>query len=133
MNLNDIKEKIYNNNSIYYCLKCGKYLGRLKPIESKNLKCQCNSKLITFTQENDKRRVKALSKFLNKKPMNKNEEKMLEDLMRRADMFLSYSFMAPLTINAKGVGVNTALRILRGYYKTEEEFLKRLMEEGKKK
>ena len=127
--LKKLKQKINDNEFIYYCLKCNRYLGTLKTKECKNLKCRCKSRLITFISARDKQRVNTLRKHVNKEPFTKKEEKIFEDIMRRADMFLSYDYMAPLTMSAKGVGTRKAIRILGGYYKTERDYLKKLFEE----
>ncbi len=125
-----VKERLLNTHYLFYCLVCGKYLGRLMVRDSKNLKCSCGSKLITFLKSNENS-IFALRKHLTNKPLNKEEEKELKKLEQRANMYLSYDYMAPYTLAGRGVGVRTAQRILNGFYKTEQEFLRKIVEAEK--
>jgi len=122
-----VKERLLNTQYIYYCLTCGKFLGRLMVRDSKNLKCTCNSKLVTFLRKHHENATTALKKKLRNESLNKDEEKEFKKLEKNAGMFLNYGHIAPYAMAGRGVGTTTALRILKGFYKTEEDFLKKII------
>jgi len=126
-----VKERLMNTHYMYYCLTCGKYLGSLMVRDSKGLKCTCGSKLVTFLKKYQEDATTALKKKLNKKPLNKEEEKVFKKLEDKANMFLNYGYMAPYALAGRGVGNRNGQRILKGFYKTEEDFLKKIIEAEK--
>ncbi|MFA5406101.1 MAG: DEAD/DEAH box helicase [Candidatus Nanoarchaeia archaeon] len=125
-----VKERLLNTHYWYYCLNCGKFVGKLMVRDVKNLTCACGSKLITFFKQHENVKT-ALVKKMNNEPLTKEESKWYKNLEDRASMFINYDYMAPYTVSGRGVGVRTALRILKGFYKTEVEFLKRIIEAEK--
>lgn len=128
--LETVKERLLNTEYIYYCMHCGKYLGKLMVRDSKELKCTCGSKLITFLKTYETSAT-ALKKKLNKQPLTSEEAKEYKKIEERATMFLNYGHMAAYAIGGRGVGVATALRLLKGFYKTEDDFLKKIVEAEK--
>ncbi len=126
-----VKERLLNTQYMYYCLTCGSFVGKLMVRDSKGLKCSCGSRLITFLKKSHDDAVVALKKKLRKEPLSKAEEKEFKKLEQNAGMFLNYGYMAPYAIAGRGVGTRTALRILKGFYKTEEQFLKKIIEAEK--
>ena len=89
------------------------------------------SKLVTFLRKNHENASTALKKKLRGQPLDKDEEKEFKKLEENAGMFLNYGHMAPYAMAGRGVGTKTALRILKGFYKTEEDFLKKIIDAEK--
>ena len=126
-----VKERLLNTHYMYYCLNCGKFLGNLMVRDSKGVQCPCGSKLITFLKKNYEDTKKALKKKLSNQPLNKEEEKEFKRLEQKAGMFLNYGYMAPYALAGRGVGTRNGLRILKGFYQTEEDFLKKIIKAEK--
>ncbi|MBD3311977.1 DEAD/DEAH box helicase [archaeon] len=126
-----VKERLMNKEYLYYCLNCGKYVGKLSVRHSKNLECKCGSKLITFLKKRS-RGVTALKKRINNQALNTEEERQLKKLEVKANLYLNYDYMAPYAIAGRGVGPTTATRILKGFYQREEDFLKKIIKAEKR-
>ncbi len=123
-----VKERLLNTQYVYYCLSCGKFVGKLMVRDSKNIKCTCGSKLITFIKPHHDKAITALRKKVNNQPLTSDELKDYKKLEQNAELFLNYGFMAPYAMAGRGVGTRTAIRILKGFYKTETDFLKKIIE-----
>lgn len=126
-----VKERLLNTQYIYHCLNCGKHVGKLMVRDSKGIKCPCGSKLITFIKKTHENTIKILRKKLNNEALTSEESKEYKNLEQRANMFLTYDYMVPYAMSGRGIGITTAQRILKGYYKTEEDFLKKIIEAEK--
>ncbi len=123
-----VKERLLNTQYVYYCLSCGKFVGKLMVRDSRNIKCTCGSKLITFIKPHHDKAITALRKKVNNQPLTSDELKDYKKLEQNAELFLNYGFMAPYAMAGRGVGTRTAIRILKGFYKTETDFLKKIIE-----
>jgi len=85
---------------------------------------KCGSRLLTlmyFTQD-----VKRLAEFLKKrredKELSEEELKELTQARRKADLILSYGKKAIVALEVKGVGPETASRILGKMHPKEDDF-----------
>ena len=113
--LDAFKERIENEECYMVCLNCGcKVRMRVKMID--RLDCiRCGSKLVACV--NAKRDISKIGK---------------EELYRIANLVMCYGKRAIYALNTFGVGVNTAVRILSRFFRSEEEFLKELIEAEKR-
>ncbi len=113
--LDAFKERIENEECYMVCLNCGcKVKMKVKMID--RLDCiRCGSKLVACVNA--------------KRDINKIEKK---ELYRIANLVMCYGKRAIYALNTFGVGVNTAVRILSRFFRSEEEFLKELIEAEKR-
>jgi ATP-dependent Lhr-like helicase len=113
--LNAFKERIENEYCYLICLNCGcKVRMKVKQIDS--LRCiKCGSALLACV--NARRDLNEIDK---------------EELYRNANLVMNYGKRAIYALNTFGVGVNTAVKILSKFFKSDEDFLKELIEAEKR-
>ncbi len=94
-----------------HCLNCGAMYSERVENFSRASCIRCGSRMIAVYSA-------------RRKP----DEFRKEELFRIANLVMSYGKKAVYALNAYGVGVETAARILSKYYSNEEEFFKALLE-----
>ncbi len=118
-----IKEKLENRRVELACLYCKKWKSSLL-VKNTNISCPvCNSRLITSGYVED-------LKLITKRDLDAQEKHKLLKLRKMADLYLSYGKNAMLCIAARGIGPDTATRILRKS-RNEEELLQNILEAEK--
>ncbi len=112
-----LKKRLGNQHTILLCLSCKRYRRiRIKNIE--NTQCPiCNSVLVASVNE------KTVQDFERKKI----SEFKIKKLRKNANLVLSYNKKALLCLAGRGIGVDTASRILGKRHETEEEFLRDIL------
>ncbi len=110
------RRRIENEFCWIYCVNCGCKL-RIQVKEAVKIKecIRCRSKMIACV--NARRNPEECSK---------------EELLRIANLVMSYGDRAIYAMNTHGVGAETAARILAKYYRNDEEFFKELLEAEKR-
>lgn len=118
-----IKEKLENRRVELACLYCKKWRSSLL-VKNSGISCPiCNSRLITSGYEED-------LKLITKRELDAQEKHKLLKLRKLADLYLSYGKNALLCIAARGIGPDTAARIL-SKSRSEEELLQNILEAEK--
>ncbi len=107
------KKRLENEECIFYCINCGCTL-KLRVRDAITECIKCKSKLIACV--NAKRGLEEFSK---------------DELVRIANLVMSYGKKAIYAMNTYGIGAETAARILSRYYRSEEEFFKALLDAEK--
>lgn len=125
-NIDRMKHSIEARTAKLLCMNCGTWT---KQIRIKDLteepECEnCHSRLLTllyFSQDADKL-VEDLRKRREGKELTPEELKDLSNARRKADLILSYGKQAVCALQVKGVGPETASRILGKMHPKEDKF-----------
>jgi ATP-dependent Lhr-like helicase len=125
-NIDRMKHSIEARTAKLLCMNCGTWT---KQIRIKDLaeepECEnCHSRLLTllyFSQDADKL-VEDLRKRREGKELTPEELKELSNARRKADLILSYGKQAVRALQVKGVGPETASRILGKMHPEEDKF-----------
>lgn len=110
------------------CVSCGKYF-RTASVKDfpENIVCRkCGSRLLAVVKPEDKEAEKIIKKRLKGVKLSEEEKVKLKKLMRSADVVIAYGKRALIALATRGVGGETAMRILAKMHKDEESFLKDL-------
>jgi ATP-dependent Lhr-like helicase len=125
-NIEKMKRSIEARTARLLCMQCGEWTAEEKVRALlEHPECgKCGSRLLTlmyFSQD-----VKRLAEFLEKrregKELSEEELKELTQARRKADLILSYGRKAIIALEVKGVGPETASRILGKMHPKEEDF-----------
>lgn len=110
-----LKKRLENEYTTLFCLSCKRHRRvRIKNIEV--FRCPiCNSILVASVNE------KIIQDF------KKVSEKEIKKIRKNANLILSHDKKALLCLAGRGIGVDTASRILRKRHETEEEFLRDIL------
>ncbi len=110
--LKAFKNRIENKECYLICINCGCRV-RMKVKMIDRLDCiKCGSRMVAC--------------------VNVGSDVNERDLYRIANLVMCYGKRAIYALNTFGVGVNTAIRILSKFYRSEDEFLKELIEAEKR-
>lgn len=125
-NIDRMKHSIEVRTANLLCMNCGTWT---KQIRVKDLpeepECEnCHSRLLTLTYfSQDVEKLKGdLKKRREGKELTPEELKDLSIARRKADLILSYGKQAVKALQVKGVGPETASRILGKMHPDEEQF-----------
>ena len=70
---------------------------------------------------------KELVKLLKKRNLNEEERKEIQRILKSANLVLEHGRKALVALSGRGVGPDTAARILSGFYDNEDEFLRDIL------
>jgi ATP-dependent Lhr-like helicase len=125
-NIDRMKRSIDARVAKLLCMNCGEWTKQIRIKDLPNQpKCEnCHSNLLTllyFSQDADKL-VEDLRKRREGKQLTPEELKDLSNARRKADLILSYGKQAVRALQVKGVGPETASRILGKMHPDEDQF-----------
>ncbi len=122
------KKRLLNTKVKLICMNCGKYaqILRVGEIEDQPECTQCTSRLIAIMNKRQDRMGLIRKKFAKKK-LTKEEEKELISIRRTADLCIVYGSKAAIALAGKGVGPQTATRILAKRHADRDKFLKDIL------
>ena len=125
-NIDRMKNSIEARLATLLCMNCGEWTSqvRVKDLQDE-LHCgNCGSSLLTLLYPSqDAEKLKAdLRKRREGEKLSEEELKELTQARRKADLILSYGKQAVRALQVKGVGPETASRILGKMHPNEEEF-----------
>jgi len=112
------------------CLECGwNTESRVRELEDRPRCRRCGSGLLTpLEKHEDPERLHSLmERWRRGEQLLGDEEELLREARRRADLTLSYGRKAIIALQVHGVGPITAYRILSKMHRDEEEFYKDLL------
>jgi ATP-dependent Lhr-like helicase len=125
-NIDKMKMSIEARTARLLCMNCGEWTiqVRVKNLSEKPTCEKCGSNLLTLLYRGqDANRLKGhLRKRREGKELSKEELKELSQARRKADLVLSYGKQAVQALEVKGVGPETASRILGKLPPNEDEF-----------
>jgi ATP-dependent Lhr-like helicase len=125
-NIDKMKNSIEARTATLLCMNCGEWTtqARVKDLPEKPACERCGSNLLTLLYHGQD--VNRVRDFLRKrregKELTDEELKELSQARRKADLVLSYGKQAVQALEVKGVGPETASRILGKMHQSEDEF-----------
>ena len=124
------KHRLLNTKVKMVCVNCGQWQQTFIVKElPKVLKCKkCDAKLLGVTRSKTVDMGKIVKKKIRGSPLTTEETKRFERLRTTGDMFLVYGSKAVLCLAAKGVGPQTASRLLAKFHKNDDELMKDILE-----
>ncbi|MEM5853913.1 MAG: DEAD/DEAH box helicase [Candidatus Aenigmatarchaeota archaeon] len=127
------KKRILNTRVKLVCLNCGQWQQTffVKDIDEKTKCKKCEAKLLAITSPKDLEVLKIVKKEL-RGILGGNERRKFERIRRTADLFLVYGKRAALVLAARGIGPDTAKRVLARFHENEDDLLKDVLEEERK-
>jgi len=120
-----LKKRLMEEQVILHCLKCGSQRkSRIGNLPEKKIKCNvCGGVMLAAVRPYGKGDLKALK---IRRP--KDDEKMaIRRLHKSANLVMSHGRMALLALVARGVGPDTAARILHRFYRNEDDFMRGIL------
>jgi ATP-dependent Lhr-like helicase len=125
-NIDKMKRAIEARTALLLCMGCGDWIAEKKIRSlSEQPSCEkCNSKLLAllYPSQDAKRLREFLIRRREGKELADEELKELTEARRTADLVLSYGKKAIIALEVKGVGPQTASRILGKMHPREDEF-----------
>ncbi|MFQ5885475.1 MAG: hypothetical protein ACE5IO_10300, partial [Thermoplasmata archaeon] len=119
-----LSKRVQKQEVVLACIKCkSTRRTRVKNAPDK-VKCQvCGSLMIASLHPFDR----PLLKLLDKKDLTKDEKKELKKLLKNANLVREKGKKAIFALAGRGVGPDTAARIVARLHENEEEFLRDLL------
>lgn len=130
-NIDMMKRAIEARKVTLLCLSCGKWtVGKRIRNLAEHPTCEkCGVKLLALVRFNQdsKSLQKILMKRLENKELSEEELKDLTYARHTADLILNYGKKAVVALEVRGVGPETAFRILGKMHQREDEFFMDLL------
>ncbi|MEM2915198.1 MAG: hypothetical protein QXH91_07355, partial [Candidatus Bathyarchaeia archaeon] len=130
-NIERMKRSIESRKTVLFCLSCEDWYleARIRDIPEKPVCGKCGGGLLTCLRKmDDIKNIKGiLNRRVKKEQLLEEELKELSIIRRKADLVLSYGKLAVIALQVKGVGPETASRILGKMHVNEEEFYRDLL------
>ena len=106
------------------CLNCHAQ-WRLKVREApKSVHCErCGGKMVAALHSYNKEDAR----LLKRKELSEEEETEVKRMFKNASLVMKHGRKALLTLAGRGVGPDTAARVLSGFYDNEDEFLRDIL------
>jgi len=126
---NLFKNRLMNSKVRLLCINCGKYSINeyVKDVEEEPRCRKCQSRLIAVLRIYQTEIQKIASKWLKGGQLTEEEEEKLRHIKKSADLVIVYGKKAVIAMAGRGVGPETAKRILAKMYKNEEGFYKEIL------
>lgn len=125
-NIDKMKKAIEARTATLFCMSCGEWTAEKKIRElSEHPSChRCCSRLLAllYPSQDSNRLRELLKKRREAKQFSEEELKELTNARRAADLILSHGKKAIIALEVKGVGPETAFRILGKMHPKEDEF-----------
>jgi ATP-dependent Lhr-like helicase len=125
-NIDRMKKAIEARTAKLVCMSCGEWTAekKIRSLPDQPACGKCGSKLLAplYPTEDATRLQENLKKRRESKELTPDELKNLTQARRAADLALSYGKKAIVALEVKGVGPETAFRILGKMHPQEDEF-----------
>jgi ATP-dependent Lhr-like helicase len=125
-NIEKMKKAIEARTASLLCMQCGEWAEQIRirglPEQPECEKCQSRLLALLYPSQDANRLREVLKKRWEGKELSEDELKELTHARRTADLVLSYGKKAITALEVKGVGPETASRILGKMHSKEEEF-----------
>jgi ATP-dependent Lhr-like helicase len=125
-NVEKMKKTIEARTARLLCIQCGEWTAEEKvralPEQPECGKCGSRLLALMYFSQDARRLAEVLKKRREGKELSEEELKELTQARRKADLILSYGKKAVTALEVKGVGPETASRILGKMHIKEEEF-----------
>jgi len=123
------KQRLLNTKVRLVCVNCGQWnQSYLVKGLRKDVKCRkCEARLLGIVRPNNQEIIKIIKKKIRDLPVTKEDNKKFERVRKTADLYLVYKKQAVICLAARGVGPQTAIRILAKYHEKQEDLLRDLL------
>jgi ATP-dependent Lhr-like helicase len=125
-NIDRMKMSIEARTATLLCMKCGEWTSQIKikdlPDEPKCENCGSRLLALLYPSQHILHLKDSLRRRREGKELSEDELKELSQARRKADLILSYGKQAVRALQVKGVGAETASRILGKMHPKEDEF-----------
>jgi len=123
------KNRLMNSRVRLLCINCGKYsiANYVKNIEKEPRCRKCQSRLIAVLKPHRTEAQEIVKKWLNGKELTEEEKEKLAFIKRSADLCIVYGKRAVITLAGRGIGPQTASRILSKMHRNEDGFYKDIL------
>jgi len=125
-NIDKMKRAIEARTATLMCMSCGEWTAEKKvrslPEQPACEKCESKLLALLYPNQNVNRLRELFKKRREAKEFSEEELKELTNARRKADLILSYGKKAIIALEVKGVGPETASRILGKMHPKEDEF-----------
>ncbi len=122
-----LKSRIMDDHVILFCLNCKKWKSStvVKRVPEKPECPLCNSRLIAALKPWEEEEIKLVRK--PEKEKTEDERKRTARVYRNANLVLSQGKTAAIALASRGVGPETAARVIRKMREDEEEFYRDIL------
>jgi ATP-dependent Lhr-like helicase len=125
-NIDKMKRVIEARTAKLMCMSCGEWIGdkKIRSLPEQPLCDKCGSGLLAslYPSQDANRLRELLKKRREAREFSEEDLKELTNARRTADLVLSYGKKAIVALEVKGVGPETAFRILGKMHPKEDEF-----------
>jgi ATP-dependent Lhr-like helicase len=123
------RQRLLNTRIRIVCVNCGNYSvsSAVKEVENEPRCPKCHSKLLASVYPGATESQEIIKKRLKGKQLTDDEMKKLERIRRSADMIIVYGKKAIICLAGRGVGPQTASRILARMHLKDDEFYKDIL------
>jgi ATP-dependent Lhr-like helicase len=128
--LKKLKKRLESKRIKLFCVHCGKWSATftIKHLDEYP-KCRlCGARFLAILYRRDKDTIKAIRKRLKKQKVTKEEEELIIRAKRSADLMLAYGKKAAVALAGRGLGPQTASRVLAKMHTEEEDLLRDILE-----
>jgi len=124
------KNRLMNSKVRLLCINCGDYsiVDYVKNIEKEPRCRKCQSRLIAILKHHRTEAQKIVKKWLKGKELTDEEKQKLDFIKKSADLCIVYGKLTCIVLAGRGVGPQTAFRILSRPRRTEEDLFKYILE-----
>ncbi|MFP4006072.1 MAG: DEAD/DEAH box helicase [Candidatus Hadarchaeia archaeon] len=124
--LETLERRLKNRQVRLYCLNCLNWstVTRVRRLEDKPECKKCGARLLGLVYTNDAGIRGIMKKRSNNESLDSEERKKAERVKKSADLILTHGKKAILAMAARGIGPETASRILRIQHKDKVDYLK---------
>jgi ATP-dependent Lhr-like helicase len=113
-----------------FCVHCGEWSATftIKHLDDYP-KCRlCGARFLAILDRRDKDTMAAIRKRLKKQKISEDEEELVIRAKRSADLILAYGKKAALALSGRGIGPQTASRVLAKMHTEDEDLLRDILE-----
>jgi len=128
--LKTLKARLEKRRIKLFCVHCGEWSATftIKHLDEFP-KCRlCGARFLAILHGKDQDTMKAVRKRLRKEKVTEEEEELIIRAKRTADLMLAYGKDAALALSGRGLGPQTASRVLAKMHTSEEELLRGILE-----
>ncbi|MBN1110392.1 MAG: ATP-dependent helicase, partial [Methanomassiliicoccales archaeon] len=119
-----LKKRLEEENLHMSCLNCGTQWRQRPKDVGRHIVCiNCGGRMVAALNEYNRGSIK----LLRKERLEGEEEKELRRLYKNASLVQANGKRALLALAGRGIGADTAARILGGYAENEDEFLRDIL------
>lgn len=128
--LKTLKARLEKRRVRLFCVHCGEWSGSfmIKHLEEYPTCRVCGARFLAILEGRDNETMQAIRKRLKKQKVTRDEEELVVRAKRSADLMLAYGKKAALALSARGVGPQTASRVLAKMHTEEEDLLRDILE-----